>query len=73
MIAVDTNIVIRLLTRDDPQQTEQVRLLFANETILLPKTVILEVEWALRRLYHLGKVAIANALETLISLPKRSV
>jgi predicted nucleic-acid-binding protein len=69
VIAADTNVIIRLLTGDDPHQAEQARRLFETETIFLPKTVLLEAEWVLRRLYHLEPLPVTNALNGLISLP----
>lgn len=68
MIAADTNVIVRLLTGDEPRQTEQARFLFDTETILLAKTVLLEAEWVLRRLYRLEHLAINRALEGLVSL-----
>ena len=68
MIAADTNVIIRLLTNDEPQQTEQCRRLFETETIFLPKTVLLEAEWVLRRLYRLDPLPVTKALDGLVSL-----
>lgn len=60
MHAVDTNIVVRLLTGDDVQQTRRAAALFKKESIFIPKTVLLETEWVLRRLYRLdGKVVVS--------------
>lgn len=70
VIAVDTNVVIRLLTQDDAAQSERTRHLFATETIFLPKTVLLECEWVLRSLYALPPRRIAQALTSLIALPQ---
>ncbi len=42
MIAVDTNIVIRLLTGDEPEQYRKSLSLFEQEIVFLPDTVILE-------------------------------
>jgi predicted nucleic-acid-binding protein len=69
VIAADTNIVVRLLTGDERQQTEHARRLFDTQTVLLPKTVLLEAEWVLRRLYRLDRAAVIRALDALISLP----
>lgn len=69
MIAADTNVVIRLLTGDEPKQTERARRLFDTETVFLPKTVLLEAEWVLRRLYRLDRDAVIRALHALVSLP----
>jgi predicted nucleic-acid-binding protein len=68
VIAADTNVVVRLLTADEPQQTQQARQLFDTETIFLPKTVLLETEWVLRRLYRLDRSAVIRALHALVSL-----
>lgn len=69
MVAVDTDVVVRLLTGDDPRQATRARSLFERETVLLPTTVLLETEWVLRRLYGLDVVRIVDALAALIALP----
>ncbi len=69
MIAADTNVVVRLLTGDEPKQTEQARRLFDSETVFLPKSVLLEAEWVLRRLYRLDSTAVIRALTALVALP----
>jgi predicted nucleic acid-binding protein len=53
MVAVDTNIVVRLLTLDDPEQAARAKALFESEVIWVSKTVFLETEWVLRSLYGL--------------------
>jgi predicted nucleic-acid-binding protein len=68
VIAADTNVIVRLLTGDEPQQTAQARRLFETETIFLAKTVLLEAEWVLRRLYRLERLPVNRALEGLLSL-----
>jgi predicted nucleic-acid-binding protein len=50
MIAVDTNVLVRLLTGDDPKQTAAARSLFAAEPVWIAKTVLLEVPKTSRRL-----------------------
>ena len=69
MVAVDTNVVVRLLTGDEPAQTARARAMFEREAVLLAKTVILESEWVLRRLYRFGSDRIADAFAALIGLP----
>jgi predicted nucleic-acid-binding protein len=68
VIAVDTNVVVRLLTGDDQDQAARAKQLFEAETIWLPKTVMLEPEWVLRRLYGLGRRRVAEALTALAAL-----
>lgn len=69
MVAVDTNVLVRLLTGDEPAQNARARAIFERETVLLAKTVILESERVLRRLYRFGSDRIADAFVALIALP----
>jgi predicted nucleic acid-binding protein len=69
VVAVDTNVLVRLLTGDEPAQSARARAIFERETVLLAKTVILESEWVLRRLYRFGSARIADAFAALIGLP----
>ena len=44
MIAIDTNILIRLMTRDDEEQYQKSLKLFQNKNIFIADTVVLETE-----------------------------
>ena len=66
MIAVDTNVLVRLLTADDPAQTSRAAALFEQESILIPKTVLLETEWVLRSRYGLTKPEILGVFSSLL-------
>jgi len=68
MIAVDTNVLVRLLTGDKPKQQAAVRSLFASETIWIAKTVLLETGWVLRSLYGFEERAIYEAFTKLLGL-----
>lgn len=68
MIAVDTNVLVRLVTGDDPEQTRRAAALFASERILVAKTVLLECEWVLRYSYGFDSAAIRDAFEKLLGL-----
>jgi len=68
MHAVDTNVLVRLLTGDDAGQTKRAAALFKKETIFIPKTVLLETEWVLRRLYRLDSKVVVGALRKLSGL-----
>lgn len=69
MIAVDTNVVVRLLVPDDPDQSARARDLFAAEQVFIPDTVVLETAWVLAYSYELDKDAIAAGLRRLFGLP----
>jgi predicted nucleic-acid-binding protein len=68
MIAVDTNVLIRLLTDDDVKQAAAARSLFAREPIWIAKTVLLETGWVLRSLYGLEETEIRAAFTKLLGL-----
>jgi predicted nucleic acid-binding protein len=69
MLAVDTNVVVRLLTGDEPAQAARARVIFQRETVLLAKTVLLETEWVLRSLYRFDAFRILDAFTSLAALP----
>jgi predicted nucleic-acid-binding protein len=68
LYAVDTNIVVRLLTRDHEEQYQIAANIFEQESIWLIDTVMLETEWVLRKLYHFEKTKIIQALRYLLGL-----
>lgn len=68
MIAVDTNVIVRLLTADDATQTREAQLLFAAESIWIAKTVLLETAWVLRSFYKFEHAAILNGFTRLLGL-----
>lgn len=69
MTAVDTNIIVRLLTGDDQTQLAQAREIFSATEIFIPETVILETEWVLRYAYDLSPATIDEGLLRLFGLP----
>jgi predicted nucleic-acid-binding protein len=68
MVAVDTNVLIRFLTGDEPQQAAAARSPFANESIWIAKTVLLETGWVLRSAYGFETTAIHDAFTKLLGL-----
>ena len=68
MVAVDTNIIIRLLTGDNPQQYSASLKLFKGQQIFIPNTVILETEWVLRFVYEFTPKQICAAFRQLFGL-----
>ena len=66
MVAADTNVVLRFILKDDPIQSPLARDLIASNKIFVPVTVMLEAEWALRRVYKLPKPDVINALTAII-------
>jgi predicted nucleic-acid-binding protein len=69
MIAVDTNLLVRLLTKDDPNQAKRAAKILESDVIFIPKTVMLETEWVLRHAYGINKDAIMKGFQKIIGLP----
>ena len=73
MIAIDTNVLVRLLVNDDPAQGARARAAFETEEIWIAKTVLLETFWVLRSVYDFDDLAIAHAIEGALGLPRVQV
>jgi predicted nucleic-acid-binding protein len=73
VIAVDTNILVRLLTRDNEPEYKASHKLFTSAHIFIPDTVILETEWVLRYAYDLSPGDICDALRNVLGLANVSV
>jgi predicted nucleic-acid-binding protein len=68
-IALDTNLLVRLLTGDEPEQARRVAdLIDASPACFVPITVVLELEWVLRGAYRLERGAVIAALEGLMAI-----
>jgi len=71
MLGVDTNVLVRYLTRDDKSQYEKARRLIdrelaKGEPVLVSLLVLLETEWVLRSRYDLAKEEIVTAFSALL-------
>jgi len=73
MIAVDTNLLVRLLTSDDPDQAQRAAKVMESDDIFITKTVMLETEWVLRHAYGIEKVNIIKGFQRLLGLRNVSV
>jgi predicted nucleic-acid-binding protein len=54
-IAVDTNILVRLFTRDDGNQSQVAERLLAENVWIITPTVLLESEWVLRSKFRFSR------------------
>ncbi|MEL6903506.1 MAG: type II toxin-antitoxin system VapC family toxin [Cyanobacteria bacterium J06606_4] len=73
MIAVDTNVVVRLLTKDEESQHAKSLKIFKAESIFISDTVILETVWVLRKAYSFEPAQICELLRLLVGLPNVEV
>jgi len=66
MRAVDTNVLVRLMTRDDVKQVAAAESFVANGA-WVPHLAIAEATWVLVSVYDCGAEAVATAVEMLLS------
>lgn len=68
MIGVDSNVVLRWLLNDDPEQTKAAaRVFHGGEAIYFSQIVLAETAWVLARSYRLSRAAIAQGLRQVIT------
>ena len=68
MVAVDTNVLVRLFAQDDAAQGALAARLFQREQVWIAKTVLVETAWVLKRLYGFTPQDITDALQGLAGL-----
>lgn len=73
MIAVDTNILVRLLAHDDPEQPSRCQRLIESEQVFVATTVLLETEWVMRSAFRYSPLRVKQAFLTLLGLPNVTV
>ncbi len=73
MIGLDTNVLVRYLTQDDPVQARQAtelieRRLSEQNPGYISVVAMVETAWVLERAYHLGATNIAAAIERILQV-----
>jgi predicted nucleic-acid-binding protein len=68
---IDTNVLVRFLVADDPEQASQAAGLFARATadgerLFVAQIVVCELAWVLRHAYDKNREEIAAAIEALL-------
>lgn len=68
MIALDTNVLVRLITRDDPKQTRGTDALLSakDQTFFLADIVLSELTWVLARCYCFSRTEVGEVLVALL-------
>ena len=73
MIAIDTNIIIRFLTKDDKEQFAKVEQLFKKHSgegnIFIATIVFLEMEWVLTNDYDWKISRFFDSVEDILACP----
>ena len=73
MLAIDTNIVIRFLTRDHEALARRALEILSNSDVFVPVTVILEAEWVLRDAYEMPREEVIRELRRFCGLERVTV
>ncbi len=73
MIALDTNVVVRFLIRDDEKQSQIVFKRFkqaeqSGDSFFIPLVVVLETIWVLESVYKKSHEQILDAIEEMLRL-----
>lgn len=74
MKAIDTNILVRFITKDDENQAKLVYQLFkqteqTEQKLFVPLLVVLEVIWVLQSVYEISDLEIVNIFSNLLLMP----
>lgn len=72
MIGLDSNVLVRYLTQDDPVQSKKAdqlidKALQSGEPLYLNHVVLCEVNWVLARAYGYGVADLGDTLEKIFS------
>jgi predicted nucleic-acid-binding protein len=65
MLAVDTNVLVRLITRDDAAQVETAEA-YIQKGVWVSHVVLAETAWVLREIYNVGNEEIIEAIGLLL-------
>jgi len=74
MKALDTNVLIRFLVRDEKRQAEAVYKTFKqaesdNELLFIPLLVLLETVWVLESVYKIKRQDVLDSIDALLLMP----
>ena len=66
MRAVDTNVIVRLITRDSKAQVAAAEKYIAEKGAWVSHLVLIEVAWVLESVYELTRAQLATAIDMLL-------
>ena len=74
MKALDTNVLVRFLVKDDKQQAQAVYRRFKQaeakkEVLFIPVLVVLETVWVLESVYEVMRQEILDSIDQLLLMP----
>ena len=71
---LDTNLLVRYLTEDDPEKADSVEILLDKASsgecrLIIPSVVMAELVWVLESFYKMKESQVADLLEALLHTP----
>ena len=73
-IAVDTNLILRLVVRDDEAQTRIALQEFQQaDVVIVPLVALCEAVWVMQSTYKISRPGIAETIRRLIEIPSIDV
>ena len=73
MLAIDTNVIVRLLVRHDDEQLRRAKSLLATSDVFVANTVMLECEWVLRSAYGFDAASFVKGFRSFAGLANVSL
>ncbi len=73
MKAIDTNLIIRLLLDDDPEQSAAVKRLLTDTDVVIIPTVLVETLWVLASCYGASREQLVSSIELLAKHPRITI
>jgi predicted nucleic-acid-binding protein len=75
MIGIDTNVIVRYIVQDDPEQSKAATELIeqscsSDNPGYINHIVLCEIVWVLRRIYKLDKASICQVIEQIMRTDK---
>lgn len=69
-ITIDTNVLVRLIVGDDPDQTQSARIeVLQAERVVVTLVALCETAWVLKSRYGFGRTEITTAIEVFLAVP----
>lgn len=73
MKAIDANLILRYILKDNAKLYEFSRQVIDNDEISIPGEIILEVVYVLLKVYKINRVEIRNSLTNILNYPNVTV
>lgn len=73
-ITIDTNVLLRTVLHDDPQQAQAAEELLSKASLIaFPMPCLCELVWVLGRSYNFTKAELIHVVETLCNIPNVAI